>query len=77
MTDFQGLIALVTGGASGIGAATARLLHARGARLQSWSAAPKPRVMACWPYAATSRIPQRSTPRSPRSSSGWMALMSW
>ena len=33
MTDFQGLVAVVTGGASGIGAATARLLLARGARV--------------------------------------------
>jgi 2-keto-3-deoxy-L-fuconate dehydrogenase len=32
MTDFQRLVAVVTGGASGIGAATARLLQARGAR---------------------------------------------
>jgi len=57
MTDFQGLVALVTGGACGIGAATARLLHARGARLLSWSAAPTARPMACWQSAATSRIP--------------------
>jgi 2-keto-3-deoxy-L-fuconate dehydrogenase len=33
MTDFQGLVALVTGGASGIGAATARLLRDRGAQV--------------------------------------------
>ncbi|MCW2747911.1 MAG: short-chain dehydrogenase/reductase, partial [Nocardioidaceae bacterium] len=33
MTDFNGLTALVTGGASGIGAASARLLHERGARV--------------------------------------------
>lgn len=31
MTDFQGLVAVVTGGASGIGASTARLLADRGA----------------------------------------------
>jgi NAD(P)-dependent dehydrogenase (short-subunit alcohol dehydrogenase family) len=31
MTDFQGLVAVVTGGASGIGAATATLLRERGA----------------------------------------------
>jgi NAD(P)-dependent dehydrogenase (short-subunit alcohol dehydrogenase family) len=33
MTEFTGLIAIVTGGASGIGAATARLLSDRGARV--------------------------------------------
>jgi 2-keto-3-deoxy-L-fuconate dehydrogenase len=33
MTDFSGLVAIVTGGASGIGAATADLLSQRGARV--------------------------------------------
>lgn len=33
MRDFEGLVVLVTGGASGIGAATAALLHHRGARV--------------------------------------------
>ncbi|CAM5605222.1 SDR family oxidoreductase [Streptomyces sp. NPDC091290] len=33
MTDFEGLTALVTGGASGIGRATADLLAERGARV--------------------------------------------
>jgi len=33
MTEFSGLAALVTGGASGIGLATARLLADRGARV--------------------------------------------
>lgn len=33
MNDFGGLTALITGGASGIGAATAALLHARGAKV--------------------------------------------
>ena len=33
MSDFEGLVAVVTGGASGIGAATASLLQGRGARL--------------------------------------------
>ncbi|GAA2588213.1 SDR family oxidoreductase [Winogradskya consettensis] len=33
MNEFQGLVAVVTGGAGGIGAATATLLHHRGARV--------------------------------------------
>jgi NAD(P)-dependent dehydrogenase (short-subunit alcohol dehydrogenase family) len=33
MSDYQQISALITGGASGIGLATARLLHARGARV--------------------------------------------
>ena len=33
MNDFEGLVVVVTGGASGIGAATARLLRSRGARV--------------------------------------------
>lgn len=33
MTDFEGLVAVVTGGASGIGLATANLLSSRGARV--------------------------------------------
>jgi NAD(P)-dependent dehydrogenase (short-subunit alcohol dehydrogenase family) len=33
MTDFEGLVAVVTGGASGIGASTARLLQERSARV--------------------------------------------
>jgi len=33
MSDFDGLVAIVTGGASGIGLATARLLASRGARV--------------------------------------------
>jgi 2-keto-3-deoxy-L-fuconate dehydrogenase len=33
MTEFDGAVAIVTGGASGLGAATAALLHSRGARV--------------------------------------------
>ncbi|MBN1171167.1 MAG: SDR family oxidoreductase [Micromonosporaceae bacterium] len=33
MSDFAGLVAIVTGGASGIGLATAKLLHSRGAEV--------------------------------------------
>lgn len=39
MNDFAGLVAVVTGGASGIGAATARLLRARGARVAAFDRA--------------------------------------
>ncbi len=35
MTDFDGLVAVITGGASGIGAATSRLLRDRGAAVAS------------------------------------------
>jgi len=35
MTEFEGLVAIVTGGASGIGAATVAMLHARGASVAS------------------------------------------
>src|SRR4029453_9054967 len=40
--EFPGLGALVTGGASGIGLATARLLAARGARVACLDLAPAP-----------------------------------
>jgi NAD(P)-dependent dehydrogenase (short-subunit alcohol dehydrogenase family) len=40
MNDFEGLVALVTGGASGIGAATARHLQERGARVAVLDPAP-------------------------------------
>src|SRR6478609_8216821 len=33
MTEFDGLVAIVTGGASGLGAATAEMLAGRGARV--------------------------------------------
>ena len=40
MSNFDGLTALVTGGASGIGAATARLLAAEGATVAIIDRAP-------------------------------------
>jgi 2-keto-3-deoxy-L-fuconate dehydrogenase len=40
MSDFDGLTALITGGASGIGAATASLLHSRGGRVAVLDRAP-------------------------------------
>jgi hypothetical protein len=75
MTDFQG---------SSLSSPAAPLESERQPRVccrpvvawPSWSEARRARPMACWPSAATSRIPQRSTPQLPRSSSGWMALMS-
>ncbi len=41
-TDFTGLVAVVTGGASGIGAAIARRLRADGARVAVFDLAPQP-----------------------------------
>jgi len=40
MSDYDGLVALVTGGASGIGASAVRLLHSRGARVAVLDRAP-------------------------------------
>jgi NAD(P)-dependent dehydrogenase (short-subunit alcohol dehydrogenase family) len=40
MSDFDGLVAIVTGGASGIGLATGRLLAARGARVAALDVKP-------------------------------------
>lgn len=42
MTDFSGLVAIVTGGASGIGAAIARRLRTDGARVAVFDLAPEP-----------------------------------
>ncbi len=42
MTDFEGLVAVVTGGASGIGAATVRVLRSRGAAVAVFYLSHKP-----------------------------------
>ncbi|KRV51313.1 short-chain dehydrogenase [Wenjunlia vitaminophila] len=52
MTDFQGLKAIVTGGASGIGEATARLLAARGADVAVLDLAPDTVAPPLRPYRA-------------------------
>ncbi|MEU6990844.1 SDR family oxidoreductase [Streptomyces sp. NPDC046465] len=52
MTDFQGLTVLVTGGASGIGRATADLLAARGARVAVLDLDPSGVDKPLHPYAA-------------------------
>ncbi|MGW7001637.1 SDR family NAD(P)-dependent oxidoreductase [Streptomyces sp. NPDC054933] len=50
--DFEGLTALVTGGASGIGAATAALLTARGARVAVLDRDPSGAPAGCLPLKA-------------------------
>lgn len=52
LQDFAGLNALVTGGASGIGAATAALLTARGARVAVLDRDPSGAPEGCLPVAA-------------------------
>lgn len=52
LQDFAGLTALVTGGASGIGAATAALLTARGARVAVLDRDPSGAPEGCLPVAA-------------------------
>ncbi|SDN36395.1 SDR family NAD(P)-dependent oxidoreductase [Allokutzneria albata] len=47
MNDFDGLVAAVTGGASGIGAATAAELESRGARVARLDVNPGPDGIAC------------------------------
>ena len=42
MSEFNGLVAIVTGSASGIGAATAQLLADRGARVAAFDSSPQP-----------------------------------
>ena len=66
MSDFDGLVAVVTGGASGIGAATAALLRRRAAPGSPCSTAldRTPADLSASP--ATSPTGRRSTRRSPR-----------
>ncbi|HEU4898137.1 MAG TPA: SDR family NAD(P)-dependent oxidoreductase, partial [Actinomycetota bacterium] len=52
MGDFEGLVAAVTGGGSGIGLATARLLAARGARVAALDLDPAPAASSALPVAA-------------------------
>jgi len=67
--DFGNRVAIVTGGASGIGAAAAELLNQRGARVSSWTFATAPadcrRSTPTWPALTKSRPPSTALPRRP------------
>jgi NAD(P)-dependent dehydrogenase (short-subunit alcohol dehydrogenase family) len=67
VTDFAGLKAVVTGGASGIGLAAASLLAARGAEVVVFDL--KPDVPAATTVRSATRWRQRP--------SGWAASTSW
>jgi NAD(P)-dependent dehydrogenase (short-subunit alcohol dehydrogenase family) len=72
MSDFTGLRAVVTGGGSGIGLATAQLLSGRGADvavldLDPGAAGEHLPSTAAWPACASARLPPRALlgPRAP------------
>ena len=70
MRDFEGLKAVVTGGGSGIGAATARLLANRGAAVAVLDLDPEAAVVGRAARVQGRRLP--TTPRcAPRSPAAW------
>jgi NAD(P)-dependent dehydrogenase (short-subunit alcohol dehydrogenase family) len=53
MTEFEGLVAVVTGGGSGIGAAAGTVLRNRGAKVASFYLSHKPEAPTESPCSAT------------------------